>query len=444
MDDVAAQRWLAARSVVIVPGAMKAGTCSLRSQLQWLGHGQDFFLPNQELHYFDEDEEFEKGAAYYSSWFCDAAWADWGPKTIGDVTPSYMYLPKAMPRIAELLPHARIVVLLRQELRSKEPSRWDAFRRGFYAKQLHRIRQFFPEEQLLVVVSERFRDNPRRELQRVCKFLGLSEVEDLPEEAFEEQHVRDSYLESPSTELREELRRYYDQDVRELRALLQDDLVEWNDDFQPPNKRPPEPELEGEDCGKMMRCWHKQLTLEIEADENHDRVRDEFKALARRRKPQAVAAATETVGGSSSSTGRRRGAFSSFAGALEEPKSAETFVDAEEEQDSDDFRTAEARANRGDIRDLLRRGQFACARKDAQLAVMTGKLDRPGRIAVEGRNEELPPRRTRPQCVKEEFERQRARWHLPPRGKHVGYMPQAHVLGTGQGNLGAVEDGPAA
>ena len=176
---------------------------------------------------------------------------------------------------------------MRQELRSKEPSRWDAFRRGFYAKQLHRIRQFFPEEQLLVVVSERFRDNPRRELQRVCKFLGLSEVEDLPEEAFEEQHVRDSYLESPSTELREELRRYYDQDVRELRALLQDDLVEWNlgielgsfssslivqfgvlmikkswgflkstarnDDFQPPNKRPPEPELEGEDCGKMMR-----------------------------------------------------------------------------------------------------------------------------------------------------------------------------------------------
>ena len=116
MDDVAAQRWLAARSVVIVPGAMKAGTCSLRSQLQWLGHGQDFFLPNQELHYFDEDEEFEKGAAYYSSWFCDAAWADWGPKTIGDVTPSYMYLPKAMPRIAELLPHARIVVLLRNPI----------------------------------------------------------------------------------------------------------------------------------------------------------------------------------------------------------------------------------------------------------------------------------------------------------------------------------------
>ena len=110
-----------------------------------------------------------------------------------------------------------------------EPSRWDAFRRGFYAKQLHRIRQFFPEEQLLVVVSERFRDNPRRELQGVCKFLGLSEVEDLPEEAFEEQHVRDSYLDSPSTELREELRRYYDQEVRKLRALLRDDLVEWND-----------------------------------------------------------------------------------------------------------------------------------------------------------------------------------------------------------------------
>ncbi|OLP84859.1 hypothetical protein AK812_SmicGene34219 [Symbiodinium microadriaticum] len=229
---------------------------------------------------------------------------------------------------------------------------------------------------------------------------------------------------------------------RELLAIASGSEASWSESLKRPNKSlPPAPlPIEDERVPSVFA-----MIEEIEADENRDRVRNEFKALARRRKPQpqAVATVPETVGGSSASSGRRRGAFSTRAGALEEkPEATETFLDAEEEQDSDDLRTAEARANRGDIRDLLRREKFACSRKDAELAVMTGKLDRnPGRIAVEGRNEELPPRRTRPQCVKEEFERQRARWHLPPRGKHVGYMPQAHVLGTGQGNLGALEDG---
>lgn len=229
---------------------------------------------------------------------------------------------------------------------------------------------------------------------------------------------------------------------RELLAIASGSEASWSESLKRPNKSlPPAPlPIEDERVPSVFA-----MIEEIEADENRDRVRNEFKALARRRKPQpqAVATVPETVGGSSASSGRRRGAFSTRAGALEEkPEATDTCLDAEEEQDSDDLRTAEARANRGDIRDLLRREKFACSRKDAELAVMTGKLDRnPGRIAVEGRNEELPPRRTRPQCVKEEFERQRARWHLPPRGKHVGYMPQAHVLGTGQGNLGALEDG---
>jgi len=181
----------------------------------------------------------------------------------------------------------------------------------------------------------------------------------------------------------------------------------------------------------------------IEADEANDRVRKEFKALARRRKPEVsqIDVVDGRGGSSSSNAGRRRGAFSSRAGALEQKEPAQV-VESDKDDDSDDLRVAEARANRGDIRDLLRREPFACARKDAKLAVMTGNMERnAGRLAVEGRNEELPARKTRAECVKEAYQRQRARWHLPPRGKHVGYMPQAHALGTGQGNLGALEDG---
>jgi len=169
-----------------------------------------------------------------------------------------------------------------------------------------------------------------------------------------------------------------------------------------------------------------QMIEDIEAADQRDEIQRQFRSLARRQRTEP----SQVPGG------RRRGAFSSRAGALqvEEPL---------EEEDSDELRTAEARAQRGDLRPLLRQQKFVCARKDATLQLMTGNIQGDaGILAVEGRNEELPPRLTRAQCAQEEFERQRARWHLPPKGKHVGYMPQAHALGTGQGNLGALEEGP--
>lgn len=167
---------------------------------------------------------------------------------------------------------------------------------------------------------------------------------------------------------------------------------------------------------------------EIEAAEHQEQVQRNFRALARR-----------TPASSSTSGGRRRGAFSSRAGA----KTEEAPIEPEDE-DLGELRSAEASAQRGDLRPLLRQQKFACARKDATLQLMTGAVQGdPGLLALEGRNDELPPRLTRAQCAQEEFERQRARWHLPPRGKHVGYMPQAHALGAGQGNLGAVEEGAA-
>lgn len=191
-----------------------------------------------------------------------------------------------------------------------------------------------------------------------------------------------------------------------------------------------------------------QMIEEIEAADHRDQVQQSFRALARR--PRAAASASSnlsTVSGTSSSSqpGRRRGAFSSRAGALrEEEEERQAIPEAEEEEDSDELRSAEAHAQRGDLRPLLRQQKFACARKDAALRLMTGNIEGDaGTLAVEGRNQELPPRLTRAQCAQEEFERQRARWHLPPRGKHVGHMPQAHALGAGQGNLGALEEGLA-
>jgi len=260
MDDATACQRLAERRAFIVPGVMKSGTCSLRSQLQWLGE-DELYLPHQELHFFDEKREFEKGPAYYYSWF---DWGEnWQPDLVGDITPSYLYIPEAMHRIAQLLPHAKLIVLLRNPIgravshhnhdlskgrdvgtledrwqlelsKPFAPSRKDAFSRGFYAEQLKRVLEYFPRSQVLVTISERFRTAPRQELQRIGAFLGLSKsAYKLPDKAFVEQHVRKVYAATlPQFSIfRRSLQHFYAMDVEELRSLIADEIVEWEQDF---------------------------------------------------------------------------------------------------------------------------------------------------------------------------------------------------------------------
>ncbi|CAE7254048.1 HS3ST6 [Symbiodinium sp. KB8] len=232
---------------------MKSGTCSLRAQLQWMANGDDLSLPSQELHFFDEDEEWARGPAYYASWFEDCS-------MIGDVTPSYLYIPAAIERLADQLPQAQLVVLLRNPIAravshqnhdhdknrpvgslsqryQKEmasygspPSRSDAFRRGLYAEQMERLLHFFPADQVLVIIAERYRKQPEKELRRIRAFLGLKSVW-FPAEALMEEHVRPEYSELLSAPLREELRRFYAADVQHLRGLLGDPLKDWDADF---------------------------------------------------------------------------------------------------------------------------------------------------------------------------------------------------------------------
>lgn len=185
---------------------MKSGTCALRCHLRASTWEDNSCIPVQELHFFDDDEEFSKGAAHYKSWF------EWGehwppPNVIGDITPSYLYIPEALPRLRKLVPHARLVVILRnpverfasqhnhdlakgrpvgsmrERLRrellaaesraDRKPALSDAFARGLYGSQLRRLLDVFPRGQLLAVISERYRRSPLPQLRRIRAFLGL-------------------------------------------------------------------------------------------------------------------------------------------------------------------------------------------------------------------------------------------------------------------------------
>ena len=55
----------------------------------------------------------------------------------------------------------------------------DIFERGLYIEQIENLRSIFPDEQLLVLISERYFDHPAETLGKVSRFLNIG---DFPEE----------------------------------------------------------------------------------------------------------------------------------------------------------------------------------------------------------------------------------------------------------------------
>eukprot|EP00913_Durusdinium_trenchii_P034280 g32077.t1 len=158
------------------------------------------------------------------------------------------------------------------------PCRSDAFKRGFYAEQLERMLQFFPSDQVLVLISERCRMQPRQHLRHVARFLGLEDVPWVSDYVFKEEHVwvpalghaaleqdegtgpmevskvRHWYFEEPSHRVRQTLRDFYAREVQRLRAMLGDPIPEWDEDFWLPSLIPREPWLRTARCRWQADC----------------------------------------------------------------------------------------------------------------------------------------------------------------------------------------------
>jgi hypothetical protein len=185
----------------LVVGAMRAGTTSL-SRL--LGSHPDVYMPpRKEIHFFDR--RWRRGTDWYRRWFAEAR----GRRAVGESTPSYMYLPEVPPRMAQVVPQARLVAILRdpvdrayshywheQQLGHEDLSFLAAIRsepdrlggdpsdrgrhayldRGRYLSQLQRLHRFFPPERLLVLIFEDFRADPRGTFTTLCRFLDIDEA----------------------------------------------------------------------------------------------------------------------------------------------------------------------------------------------------------------------------------------------------------------------------
>jgi len=203
----------------IIIGAQKGGTSSLYRYLT--EHPTVAPGVGKELHYFDW--HFHRGTSWYRAHFPTAVYrevfrARTGQRLVaGEASPYYLFHPHTPKRVKALLPNVKLIALLRDpvertlsayhhqvrrggeplsllEALDREPDRladetdrlrrdeaYNSFAhrrfsylsRGIYADQLDAWFRMFPREQLLVIRSEDFFDNPAAIFGQVLDVLGL-------------------------------------------------------------------------------------------------------------------------------------------------------------------------------------------------------------------------------------------------------------------------------
>jgi hypothetical protein len=185
----------------LIVGTMKSGTSTLADHLR---EHPRVWLPEREVHYFDNDEKFARGAAYYER----ELWQGYpGNATdsvlLGEKTPTYSYRPEVAERIFALTETVRLIWIFREPVartfsnylhRRKQGQELASFRRAVfdearrlrtdrycgyvkrsqYAEQVRRFLEFFPKEQMHFLLFEDLVATPEHELLSVTRFLGLS------------------------------------------------------------------------------------------------------------------------------------------------------------------------------------------------------------------------------------------------------------------------------
>ena len=247
----------------IVAGVQKSGTTALHYFLK--KHRQIALPDRQELHFFDNEEIFSGPVDYelLHRHFQPIArstllrFATARQAIAGECTPSYLYWKPSIERIWNYNPQIKLIILLRnpierafahwnmQRFKDREPLDFlDALKeeprriaqpltlesrrfayvdRGFYSKQLERVFQFFPREQVRIVKFEDFRDRKQATLNGIFEFLGVKPL----------QSVRDKdrnivpYERTMTPEERKYLSTIFAVEIVKLEQMLGWDCSDW-------------------------------------------------------------------------------------------------------------------------------------------------------------------------------------------------------------------------
>ncbi len=189
-----------------IAGVQKGGTTALDAMLR--GHPRVQMANLKEVHFFDNDsvDWNTPDLALLHNQF------DWNAANVvrGEATPIYTYWRKALPRLRDYNPDARIIVGLRHPtFRAYSHWRMEVTRnaetldfltaissgrsrvsdapdmqhrvfsyieRGFYEQQITALQELFPSSQLHFFRTDSLWENPSIELARIERFLGIERV----------------------------------------------------------------------------------------------------------------------------------------------------------------------------------------------------------------------------------------------------------------------------
>lgn len=179
----------------LIVGVMKAATTTLSD---YLSLHPNIHIPVDEIHFFNSEDKYQKGIAYYRSLFSPEP----GEYMVGEKTPTYSYYQAAPPRIAQFNPNIKLIWIFRnptlrayshywffvqngqerhsfekaielEPLKRSENIGYSYVDRGLYVQQVERFLNYFPKENMLFLLYESFRKTPSETIKKCLQFLEL-------------------------------------------------------------------------------------------------------------------------------------------------------------------------------------------------------------------------------------------------------------------------------
>ena len=251
----------------LIIGAQKGGTTFLYNALR--RHPYFKAATKKEIHFFDTQKYAKKGLDWYREQFPSPKIKNGAKVLTGEASPYYMFHPLVPRRVAECLPDVRLIALLRnpidraysdyqhkvrqgneelsfedaidaeeeriageqEKIHAREDYMSRAYRRytyllrGIYVDQIQEWHRYFDSEQLLIIKSEDFREEPESALKQVQAFLGLPE-RGLDIEVVQGRNVG-GYQQQMDPQTRRRLQVYFEPHNRRLYDYLGRDFG-WN------------------------------------------------------------------------------------------------------------------------------------------------------------------------------------------------------------------------
>jgi len=197
--DVSNLTWTKASPIPVLPniiiiGAMKAGTSSLHYYLS--KHPEIHMSKNKELNFFEREERPRRDLNWYKAQF------DGHYRFNGESSPQYTRFPRdrhVPARIKQTIGNPKLIYLLRdpvdrivshyiemltnwREMRpfeevlvNIERDKHEYIECSSYYLQLSQYLKHFQPEDIHIVILERLSKNPKAELKRVFRFIGVEE-----------------------------------------------------------------------------------------------------------------------------------------------------------------------------------------------------------------------------------------------------------------------------